>query len=132
MKKVLLSTQRMFTLSICRAYRTTSSDSLLVLTGLETVDLVIAREVAFTNVISFGVSTHCFGRSWKLLYEIPPRSLLHPANKSISISLEENWSTEKTEFKIFSNGSKLIRELCLCFLCLPPWIYSSQMLGQIG
>ncbi|GBO28465.1 hypothetical protein AVEN_236371-1 [Araneus ventricosus] len=89
--KVLLTTQRMFTLMICRAYQTISSDSLLVLAGLEPVDLVIAREAAFTNVISFGASTHCFGRSWELFYEVPPSSLLHSAHKSIPISLEENW-----------------------------------------
>ncbi|GBN37872.1 hypothetical protein AVEN_19878-1 [Araneus ventricosus] len=86
-KNVILSTQRMFTLMICRAYRTTSTDSLLVLAGLEPVDLVIAREAAFTKVISFRVSTHCFGGSWESLYEVPPRSLLHPAHKLIPISL---------------------------------------------
>ncbi|GBN10349.1 hypothetical protein AVEN_216743-1 [Araneus ventricosus] len=66
-KKVLFSTQQMFTLVICRAYRTTPSDYLVALAGLGPGDLVIARENAFTNVISFGVSIHCFGRSWEIL-----------------------------------------------------------------
>ncbi|GBM34237.1 hypothetical protein AVEN_60578-1 [Araneus ventricosus] len=46
------------------------------------------------------------GRSWEPLYEVPTRSLLHPAHKSIPISLEENWHTIKTEFQIFTDGSK--------------------------
>ncbi|GBL92832.1 hypothetical protein AVEN_4539-1 [Araneus ventricosus] len=105
---------------IFRAYRTTSSVSLLVLSGLAPVDLVIAREAAFTNVISFGVSTHCFGRSWEPLYEVPPCNLLHPANKSIPISLEENWGTDKTEFQIFTDATvqKLIRELTASAFCV--------------
>ncbi|GBO27184.1 hypothetical protein AVEN_43016-1 [Araneus ventricosus] len=38
--------------------------------------------------------------------KVPPRSLLHPAHKSIPISLEENWFTDKTEFQTFTDGSK--------------------------
>ncbi|GBM71254.1 hypothetical protein AVEN_130477-1 [Araneus ventricosus] len=74
--------------------------------SLEPNYLAIEREPAFTNVISFGVSTHCFGRSWEPLYEVPPRRLPHPAHKSIRISLEETWRSDKTEFQIFTDGSK--------------------------
>ncbi|GBO23948.1 hypothetical protein AVEN_93942-1 [Araneus ventricosus] len=66
---------------IYRDYRTTSSDSLFALAGLDPVALVIAREAAFTNVISFGVSTHYFGRSW----ETPLRSYTPQSSSSCTI-----------------------------------------------
>ncbi|GBN45722.1 hypothetical protein AVEN_21519-1 [Araneus ventricosus] len=62
---------------------------LIVLAALEPSDLVIAREAAFTKVRYFRVSPHCFGGSWESLYEVPPRSLLHPAHNSIPISLKK-------------------------------------------
>ncbi|GBM29974.1 hypothetical protein AVEN_167448-1 [Araneus ventricosus] len=72
----------MFAILICRVYRTTSSDSSLILAVLEQVDLVIARETAFDNVISLGVSIHCFVRYSNPLCEAPSRSFLHPAHES--------------------------------------------------
>ncbi|GBL83038.1 hypothetical protein AVEN_165272-1 [Araneus ventricosus] len=80
-------------------------------TVLNQLTFVIARESAFTNVNSFGVSTHCFRRSWEPLYEVPPRSLLRPAHKSIQTSLEEKWRTNATEFQMFTDGSKTDKPL---------------------
>ncbi|GBN98515.1 hypothetical protein AVEN_192513-1 [Araneus ventricosus] len=72
---------------------------------IETVDLVIAREAAFSNVLwSFN------SLIWKILgtptkFHLAVFFILH-INKSIPISLEEKWRTDKKEFQIFTDGSK--------------------------
>ncbi|XP_035227157.1 uncharacterized protein LOC118199407 [Stegodyphus dumicola] len=126
MRRRLISLQRPFLLLITRAYRTTSSSALQVLSGVPPLDLSVERESMLANVLRL---RHSFSL-WGMTYN--PSDYTHhystficsPSEYDLPLRISHNSSNlPSTDFSIFTDGSR-IDEGTGCGLC----VYSQQTL----
>ncbi|XP_067132763.1 uncharacterized protein [Centruroides vittatus] len=102
----LLSAQRVALLRIAKAFRTTSTEALLVIAGEPPIDLLI-RESAVKYMNRRGLPINIGGTSWiGTEYELKPKAseMPRPYERQAIRIAEEN---ERAMIEIYSDGSKI-------------------------
>lgn len=104
-RRILLSIQRRFALYVTGCYRTTSTDAVLILAGLEPLDLVVEREAASARILRLQTSTIVFGKRWdhRSFENKISKWLLHPSIDNPILFTETN---VPLHLRIFTDGSK--------------------------
>ncbi|XP_035232581.1 uncharacterized protein LOC118204360 [Stegodyphus dumicola] len=126
MRRRLISLQRPFLLLITRAFRTTSSSALQVLSGVPPLDLSVERESMLANVLRLRNSFSLWNRTYS------PSDYMHhyssficsPSEFDLPLRISHNSSNiPSTDFSIFTDGSRIDGGTG-CGLC----VYSQQTL----
>lgn len=107
--KKLLSVQRIPLLTISRAYRTTSTEALQILTGIKPIDLKIIDEIVVKKIQRRESTIALLNREWKNLPIMKKPGFIHPAETIII-----PWDyVPPTDFgwELFTDGSRTVEVL---------------------
>ncbi|XP_035215127.1 uncharacterized protein LOC118188742 [Stegodyphus dumicola] len=107
-RNLLNSIQRLQLLLICKAYRTTSTMALQVLSGIPPLDLQAEREAAIIKISRLKADVTLWNRTFKFEdYEQKSLSMIHPSKLNLEDTLRLHYTAPGHEMTtIFTDGSK--------------------------